>query len=115
MRADENFCQVSRVDPARRQDTSLVSPDGKFTVTFGFRSQDGEMVLSVLNNKTGQVYKSVPTGPCYFLKWAPDSRTMVAIYPMSGGDTSLRCTPAMEAGVTNSPWTVANLVEMIEG
>jgi len=29
--------------------------------------------------------------------------------------TPLRCTPAMEAGVTNSPWTVANLVEMIEG
>jgi len=29
--------------------------------------------------------------------------------------TTLRCTPAMEAGVTNSPWTVANLVEMIEG
>ena len=29
--------------------------------------------------------------------------------------TSIRCTPAMEAGVTNSPWTVANLVEMIEG
>ena len=29
--------------------------------------------------------------------------------------TSLRCTPAMEAGVANSAWTVANLVEMIEG
>ncbi len=29
--------------------------------------------------------------------------------------TSIRCTPAMEAGVTNSPWTVGNLVEMIEG
>jgi IS1 family transposase len=29
--------------------------------------------------------------------------------------TSLRCTPAMEAGVTNSAWTVGNLVEMIEG
>lgn len=29
--------------------------------------------------------------------------------------TTIRCTPAMEAGVTNSPWTVANLVEMIEG
>jgi IS1 family transposase len=28
--------------------------------------------------------------------------------------TSLRCTPAMEAGVTNSAWTVAKLVEMIE-
>jgi len=27
---------------------------------------------------------------------------------------SLRCTPAMAAGVVNSPWTVANLVEMIE-
>jgi hypothetical protein len=30
-------------------------------------------------------------------------------------NTAIRCTPAMEAGVTNSPWTVANLVEMIEG
>jgi IS1 family transposase len=29
--------------------------------------------------------------------------------------STIRCTPAMEAGVTNSPWTVANLVEMIEG
>jgi IS1 family transposase len=28
---------------------------------------------------------------------------------------AIRCTPAMEAGVTNSPWTVSNLVEMIEG
>jgi IS1 family transposase len=28
---------------------------------------------------------------------------------------AIRCTPAMEAGVTTSPWTVANLVEMIEG
>jgi IS1 family transposase len=27
---------------------------------------------------------------------------------------AIRCTPAMEAGITNSPWTVANLVEMIE-
>lgn len=27
---------------------------------------------------------------------------------------SIRCTPAMAAGVTNSPWTVANLVEMVE-
>jgi IS1 family transposase len=30
-------------------------------------------------------------------------------------NTAIRCTPAMEAGVTNSPWTVASLVEMIEG
>jgi IS1 family transposase len=29
--------------------------------------------------------------------------------------SSIRCTPAMAAGVVNSPWTVANLVEMIEG
>ena len=29
-------------------------------------------------------------------------------------NAAIRCTPAMEAGVTNSPWTVANLVEMIE-
>jgi IS1 family transposase len=29
--------------------------------------------------------------------------------------STIRCTPAMEAGVTNSPWTVSNLVEMIEG
>jgi IS1 family transposase len=29
--------------------------------------------------------------------------------------STIRCTPAMEAGVTNSAWTVANLVEMIEG
>jgi hypothetical protein len=28
---------------------------------------------------------------------------------------AIRCTPAMEAGVTTSPWTVGNLVEMIEG
>jgi IS1 family transposase len=28
---------------------------------------------------------------------------------------TIRCTPAMAAGVVNSPWTVANLVEMIEG
>lgn len=28
---------------------------------------------------------------------------------------SIRCTPAMAAGVVSSPWTVANLVEMIEG
>jgi len=28
---------------------------------------------------------------------------------------AIRCTPAMEAGVTNSAWTVADLVEMIEG
>lgn len=28
---------------------------------------------------------------------------------------SIRCTPAMAAGVVNSPWTVGNLVEMIEG
>ena len=27
---------------------------------------------------------------------------------------TIRCTPAMEAGVTTSPWTVADLVEMIE-
>lgn len=82
-------CNGSAIDQQLlKQDTSLVSPDGKFTVTFGFRSQDGEMVLSVLNNKTGQVYKSVPAGPCYFLKWAPDSRTMVAIYPMSRGDSA---------------------------
>jgi len=30
-------------------------------------------------------------------------------------NAAIRCTPAMEAGVTNSAWTVANLVEMIEG
>jgi len=28
---------------------------------------------------------------------------------------SIRCTPAMAAGVVNSPWSVGNLVEMIEG
>lgn len=28
---------------------------------------------------------------------------------------SIRCTPAMAAGVVNSQWTVGNLVEMIEG
>lgn len=28
---------------------------------------------------------------------------------------TIRCTPAMAAGVVNSPWTVGNLVEMIEG
>ncbi len=28
---------------------------------------------------------------------------------------AIRCTPAMEAGVTNSAWTVADLVEMVEG
>jgi len=28
---------------------------------------------------------------------------------------TIRCTPAMEAGVTTSPWTVADLVAMIEG
>lgn len=28
---------------------------------------------------------------------------------------SIRCTPAMASGVVNSPWTVGNLVEMIEG
>jgi IS1 family transposase len=28
---------------------------------------------------------------------------------------SIRCTPAMAAGVVSSPWTVTNLVEMIEG
>lgn len=28
---------------------------------------------------------------------------------------AIRCTPAMEAGVATSPWTVAQLVEMIEG
>ncbi|HEY1792231.1 MAG TPA: IS1 family transposase [Opitutaceae bacterium] len=28
---------------------------------------------------------------------------------------SIRCTPAMAAGVTTSPWTVADLVDMIEG
>lgn len=27
---------------------------------------------------------------------------------------TIRCTPAMEAGITTSPWTVAQLVEMIE-
>jgi len=30
-------------------------------------------------------------------------------------NAAIRCTPAMEAGVTNSAWTVADLVEMIEG
>jgi len=28
--------------------------------------------------------------------------------------SSIRCTPAMAAGVTNSPWTVRDLVGMIE-
>ena len=28
---------------------------------------------------------------------------------------TIRCTPAMEAGIATSPWTVAQLVEMIEG
>jgi hypothetical protein len=28
---------------------------------------------------------------------------------------AIRRTPAMEAGVTDSAWTVANLVEMVEG
>jgi hypothetical protein len=28
---------------------------------------------------------------------------------------AIRCTSAMEAGVVNSPWTIANLVEVIEG
>ncbi len=28
---------------------------------------------------------------------------------------TIRCTPAMEAGVTTSPWTVRQLVDMIEG
>ena len=28
---------------------------------------------------------------------------------------TIRCTPAMEAGVATSPWTVGQLVEMIEG
>jgi hypothetical protein len=27
---------------------------------------------------------------------------------------TIRCTPAMEAGVTTSPWTVRELVDMIE-
>ncbi|HUJ09219.1 MAG TPA: IS1 family transposase [Verrucomicrobiae bacterium] len=29
--------------------------------------------------------------------------------------TTIRCTPAMEAGVATSPWTVRDLVDMIEG
>ena len=29
-------------------------------------------------------------------------------------NAAIRCTPAMEAGVTDSAWTVANLIEMIE-
>jgi hypothetical protein len=28
---------------------------------------------------------------------------------------TIRCAPAVEAGVINSAWTVADLVEMIEG
>ena len=28
--------------------------------------------------------------------------------------TTIRCTPAMEAGVTTSPWTVRQLVDMID-
>jgi len=30
-------------------------------------------------------------------------------------NAAIRCTPAMEAGVTDSAWTVADLVEMVEG
>ena len=29
-------------------------------------------------------------------------------------NSSIRCTPAMAAGVTTSPWTVPDLVDMIE-
>lgn len=28
---------------------------------------------------------------------------------------AIRCTPAMKAGIVNSAWTVADLVEMVEG
>jgi IS1 family transposase len=38
-----------------------------------------------------------------------------AYYNMVKIHKSIRCTPAMAAGVVNSPWTVGNLVEMIEG
>jgi IS1 family transposase len=38
-----------------------------------------------------------------------------AYYNLVKFHTAIRCTPAMAAGVVNSPWTVGNLVEMIEG
>ena len=38
-----------------------------------------------------------------------------AYYNLCKMHKSIRCTPAMAAGVVNSQWTVGNLVEMIEG
>lgn len=38
-----------------------------------------------------------------------------AYYNFCKRHTTLRCTPAMEAGVANSQWTTADLVERIEG
>jgi hypothetical protein len=37
-----------------------------------------------------------------------------AYYNFVKNHTAIRCTPAMEAGVANSAWTVQNLVEMAE-
>jgi len=38
-----------------------------------------------------------------------------AYYNFCKRHTTLRCTPAMEAGIANSQWTTADLVERIEG
>ena len=38
-----------------------------------------------------------------------------AYYNLVRFHKAIRCTPAMAAGVVNSPWTVSDLVEMIEG
>lgn len=36
-------------------------------------------------------------------------------YSFVNTDTAIRCTPAMQAGVTDSAWTVAELVEINRG
>ena len=37
------------------------------------------------------------------------------VVAMLAEGNSIRCAPAVEAGVINSAWTVADLVEMVEG
>jgi hypothetical protein len=71
------------------QGTLITSPDNEFTVRYGYRKQDKDNVLSVSNNKTGKIYKSVPALRCISLKWTPDSRTMVAVYGISGGNSGI--------------------------
>ena len=77
-------------------DKPVVSPDGALAVTLlagqnpvplGVETKMLVNALSIKNRKTGQVVAVYIEGPPYLLEWTKDSKTIVTVEHVAGGNT----------------------------